>query len=241
MFYPFGDEDFRGMKNDISTNADSEYSIEAAAYSELQGTSVEGSATPRYHGSWTMDIIQDEQDERITRQVRLIFTEQISGVRTADIDLFELTPDVKEAIMINVIEADYHVRRAGVRHYDIAPETSFCLTAAENEDHPARAELRIEESDVVRVSYTYITHPLLIAINRKHTTPIGVKAEEKLDEFRQDFSFNADQDNPTRKMIMIIEFKRNHLIKLAEFTVASKATLEEGQNWLISEERTTLK
>ena len=38
MFHPFENEDFRGMKNDVSTDADSGYSIEAAAYSEFRGT-----------------------------------------------------------------------------------------------------------------------------------------------------------------------------------------------------------
>ena len=52
-----------------------------------------------------------------------VFTEYTPGMRMADIDPFKLTPEVKEAIMIRVIEADYDVRRAGVHHYDIAPRT----------------------------------------------------------------------------------------------------------------------
>lgn len=35
LFYPFEDEDFQGTKIDVSAIADSEYCIEAAAYSEL--------------------------------------------------------------------------------------------------------------------------------------------------------------------------------------------------------------
>ena len=114
-------------------------------------------------------------------------------------------------------------------------------SAAEDEEQLARAEVELE-ADVVRVCYTYITHPLVIALNRKYTTPITVKAEEKLDVFQQDFSYNASQNQPTRKMIMIIEFKRIGLIKPAEFTNASKATLQEGRDWLVSEqEDNTLK
>lgn len=64
---------------------------------------MKGTITPQYHGSWTVDIIQDIGDERITRQVRLILTEHIQGTRMADIDPFELTLEVREAIMIKVI------------------------------------------------------------------------------------------------------------------------------------------
>jgi hypothetical protein len=112
-------------------------------------------------------------------------------------------------------------------------------SVAEDEEQLARAELKLE-ADVVRVSYTHIAHPLVIAINRTHTSPISGKAEEKSDVFRQHFSLKGNQDKPTQKMIMIIEFKRIGLIKPAEFTKAPKATLQEGQDWLISEREIAL-
>ncbi|KAF9697862.1 hypothetical protein EKO04_004121 [Ascochyta lentis] len=93
---------------------------------------------------------------------------------------------------------------------------------AEDEKLRARAELRIE-ADVVRVSYTYITHPIANAINVRYRTPVTVKAEEKSDRYRHDLSFNIHQDDShNRKTIMIIEFKRIGLIKYEQFTEAMR-------------------
>ncbi|KAF2623894.1 hypothetical protein BU25DRAFT_349111, partial [Macroventuria anomochaeta] len=121
LFYSFQDQDFQDLEVDVATAADSEYSIEAAAYSELQGTSVEGCITPEYNGSWTLNVTGDIQDEHITRQVRLVLVEYVPGVRMADFEPHSLTPEVRRDIMVKVIEADYDIRRAGVRHDDISP------------------------------------------------------------------------------------------------------------------------
>ncbi|KAJ4336706.1 hypothetical protein N0V95_008544 [Ascochyta clinopodiicola] len=121
LFYSFQNQEVLDFNVDVATAADSEYSIEAAAYSELQQTSAEGSITPQYHGSWTIDITSDVQGEHINREVRLILVEYVPGVRMIDIDPDRLTSEVREYVMIRVIEADYDLRHAGVRHDDLSP------------------------------------------------------------------------------------------------------------------------
>ncbi|KAF9697531.1 hypothetical protein EKO04_004122 [Ascochyta lentis] len=121
LFYSFQNQEFSEFNVDVTTAADSEYSIEAAAYSKLQQTPVEGSITPQYYGSWTIDIASNVQGEYITREVRMILVEHVPGVRMVDIDPDLLTPELREHVMIRVIEADYDLRRAGVRHDDLAP------------------------------------------------------------------------------------------------------------------------
>jgi serine/threonine protein kinase len=121
VFYPFEDRELPDTRVDVAAVADSEYSIEAAAYSELEGSPVQGSIMPEYYGSWTLNVITVIQNEQITRQVRMILIEYVPGVRMLDINPEDLTPEAREYIMTKVIEADYDLRRAGVRHDDLSP------------------------------------------------------------------------------------------------------------------------
>jgi hypothetical protein len=98
------------------------------------------------------------------------------------------------------------------------------------DDEQAKAELKIE-ADVVRVCYTYITHPLGNTINIMYKADITVKTEEKSDRYRYDFSFNIRQDQPNKQNIMIIEFKRLGLIKYEQFEHAMREEEDIAQTF----------
>lgn len=121
LFYSFRNRMCSRFRVDVAFDADSDYAREAAAYQALQGTFAEDNITARYHKSWTIDIVTNLKGKDVIRAVRLILVEYVPGTPMADIDPDSLTAEEKERIMFKVIEADYDLRRAGVKHEDIAP------------------------------------------------------------------------------------------------------------------------
>ncbi|KAJ8111336.1 hypothetical protein OPT61_g6045 [Boeremia exigua] len=121
MFYSHNDKEFVDLKVDVTTAADSDYATEAAAYSELKMQPVQGDIMPAFYDSWTIKVTHYVGGEHITRDVRLILIEYISGEQMLDIEPENLQSKVREQIMIKVIEADYDLRYAGVCHQDLEP------------------------------------------------------------------------------------------------------------------------
>lgn len=64
---------------DVVTEADKDYSREAAAYEYLQGTGQTGSFAPEYYGSWTFVLPITSRGKNHTRPVRLILIEYLGG------------------------------------------------------------------------------------------------------------------------------------------------------------------
>jgi hypothetical protein len=120
MYYDFHVPDGPGLTNDVAKRADSEHSIETAAYTELHQSSVEGSAVPTYYGSWTLIGLHQVDSELVNREVRLILIEYLPGVCMLDLNPDDLSEAERLNIMRKVIEADYDVRYAGVRHGDLS-------------------------------------------------------------------------------------------------------------------------
>ncbi|KAF1848881.1 uncharacterized protein K460DRAFT_275757 [Cucurbitaria berberidis CBS 394.84] len=121
LYYEFHLYNVPRRKLDCVALADSEYSIEAAAYMEVVDPDIQGSVIPKYFGSWTLDITQRVRGAPVTRAVRMILVEYVPGVRMLDLDPDDLTKEERENIMRKVIEADYDLRLAGVQHYDLEP------------------------------------------------------------------------------------------------------------------------
>jgi hypothetical protein len=63
----------------VVTEADKDYSREAAAYEYLQETGQTGSIAPAYYGSWTFTLPITSRGKTQTRPVRLILIEHLGG------------------------------------------------------------------------------------------------------------------------------------------------------------------
>lgn len=50
----------------VHNNADSEYTIEAAAYSELKLHPAQGTIMPTFHDSWTINVAHNVDGEYVT-------------------------------------------------------------------------------------------------------------------------------------------------------------------------------
>ncbi|KAH7383819.1 hypothetical protein BKA66DRAFT_417355 [Pyrenochaeta sp. MPI-SDFR-AT-0127] len=122
MYYRFHPRDFPEFTVDVTANAASDYSIEAAAYFETMGKKVQGSIMPKYHGSWTLEITQHIRGLSVTREVRMILIEYVSGESMLDVDPDDLNQEERDNIMRKLIEADYDLRLAGIHHHDLEPK-----------------------------------------------------------------------------------------------------------------------
>jgi hypothetical protein len=149
LYYEFHDCDMASWLLDVAAIADSDYSIEAAAYSELEGHNLQGKSVPKYYGSWTTNITHLTADGSVTREVRLILLEYIPGVCMIDIDPTSLRQEEKENIMRKLIEADYDIRWAGVRHEDLSPRNVIISSTTDYADYNMRLTIVDYASSIV--------------------------------------------------------------------------------------------
>ncbi|KAH6621880.1 hypothetical protein C7974DRAFT_397288 [Boeremia exigua] len=116
----------QGWTNNVTAEADHDYCIEAAVYSALNGSSLEGSM-PEYYGSWTADVLIDVEGRQQSREIRMILIEYIVGISMRNIKPHELSRKARENIMYKVIEADTDLFIAGVEHDDFEPRNILII------------------------------------------------------------------------------------------------------------------
>ncbi|KAF2789065.1 hypothetical protein K505DRAFT_195748, partial [Melanomma pulvis-pyrius CBS 109.77] len=106
---------------DVVREADTHYCREAASYNELLSSSLQGSNTPKYYGSWVIDVSLNELQDTPPRQVPLILMEHIDGICMRDIDPKALTEEERDNILIHALEVEAQVYHHGVHHQDFHP------------------------------------------------------------------------------------------------------------------------
>lgn len=81
LYYRFSEplSDDPDEPRNVVTQADKDYSLEAAAYEYLQGTGQTGCFAPAYYGSWTFDLLITSQGKTQARPVRLVLIERLDG------------------------------------------------------------------------------------------------------------------------------------------------------------------
>ena len=121
LYYSFIDKEWSDEKLDVATEADQDYTIEAAAYSALQGSNLQGNIMPTYHGSWTTEIRTIIDGQQHLRDVRIILLEHVDGTVMMDIDPDSLTQGERENVMCKVIEARTDLKLADLQHNDFEP------------------------------------------------------------------------------------------------------------------------
>lgn len=83
LYYEFS-ESIGYQPRDVVSQADQDYSREAAAYKYLQETGQTGSFAPAYYGSWTLALPISSRGKAQTRPVRLILIEHLDGESIRD-------------------------------------------------------------------------------------------------------------------------------------------------------------
>jgi hypothetical protein len=111
---------FRKRRVDVVQKAASDYSIETAAYQNLQGTKFEGDVTAKSYGSWAIDVsVQDDDGKENTRTVYMILLEFVYGICMSNMPASSRSRKERDNIMIKLLEAESDLFILGISNYDV--------------------------------------------------------------------------------------------------------------------------
>lgn len=123
---------------DVSLNADKDYTNEVAAYEHLQREGANGTYTPKYYGSWTMELPvppdPNDPERPVTRAVRLIVIEYLPGtsmyalLASGRVDAMPIPQRLE--FMAKAMECLCQLEFLGIEHVDFEPRNVIVLDAA---------------------------------------------------------------------------------------------------------------
>jgi len=119
VYYPTLDE-YCWVIRDVVTDAEEDYRNEANTFEELQGK-FDGTITPKYYGSWTLDLPVVDSKLCSKRSVRLVLMEYLNGRSMLDIDPTKLSEHERLNILFKAIEAEHTLWLHGITHCDFYP------------------------------------------------------------------------------------------------------------------------
>jgi len=159
LYYEFVSE--YGYTEPVVSDADGDYSREAAAYAELQLSQADVDMTPRYYGTFTIDIDTpaNVHGNKQKRSVPLILLEHLRGHTMADIDPTTLTDGVRSAILKKAIIAESIIHHIGINHYDFCPRNIIILnfhqqaTASNPEHIDKQVRIKVIDFNVATVRW----------------------------------------------------------------------------------------
>lgn len=130
LYYPYVDSN-----DDVTWNADRDYSTEAAAYEHLKRLTVDGTLTPKYYGSWTFNMAHSASSNA-PRPVRMILMEWIPNCVTMQHLMDQgipayISPQDRLDILANAMELYSKLQFYGVRHEDFAPRNVLVVGTGE--------------------------------------------------------------------------------------------------------------
>jgi hypothetical protein len=121
LYYPFADNDFPSIPNDVVARAEGDFTLESAAYNQLDDT-FGGSLVPKFYGSWIVNVPL----KHLTRPVGFTLVEYVKGVPLGTLDPRSFTTEERLRVLALVMEAQLGLHFAGVVHEDIAPRNIIC-------------------------------------------------------------------------------------------------------------------
>jgi hypothetical protein len=111
---------FRKRRVDVVQEAASDYSIETAAYQNLQGTEFESDITAKFYGSWAIDVsVPDDDGKEITRTVYMILLQFMDGICMSNMPASSRSREERDNIMIKLLEAETDLFIWGISNYDV--------------------------------------------------------------------------------------------------------------------------
>jgi hypothetical protein len=150
LYYSLADNFVPSVPADVTRQADSDYSCEAAAYEHLQTVRAGGEAdrfSPAYHGSWTFSLpITIQRDENgdenesktLRRSVRLVLMERIAGPSIRNLCLAPDGPPYDSAyrleILARVLDGAVRQVHAGLEQRDLAARNVILADDDDNDD-----------------------------------------------------------------------------------------------------------
>jgi hypothetical protein len=166
LYYKFFND--YGYKENVLWTVDGDYSREAAAYLELQKSPSTIEVTPRFYGTFTMDV--ETCTER--RQVPFILIELVRGTTMLKTKPGSLLEDVRSAILKKAIYAESVISHADILHNDFCPRNvivlNFDCSKPDNTlAHIERAKVKIIDFNTSEVR-SHTSHKHQAYLQRKH-------------------------------------------------------------------------
>lgn len=130
LYYAFS-ESIAHEPRDVVTEADRDYSREAAAYKHLQETGQTGSFAPAYYGSWSFILLITSRGEAQMRPIRLVLIEHLEGTsmhgsliqnspRNMGKDAFHLPEEYRLEVLALAMDGYVKQLHSGIDQLDFA-------------------------------------------------------------------------------------------------------------------------
>ena len=181
LYYRFS-ESLAHEPRDVVTQADKDYSIEAAAYEYLQETGQAGSFAPAYHGSWTLDLPITSRGKTQTRPVRLIFIEHLEGTsirgsliqngpRGAGKDAFHYPEEYRLEIL--ALAMDDYVRQlhSGIDQLDFAGRNAMLTSRVASAEPACQSDTVVAGLPLPRVVLIDYNVAIVYSLTRRGRSP----------------------------------------------------------------------
>lgn len=150
LYYEFS-ESIGYQPRDVVSQADQDYSREAAAYEYLQETGQTGSFAPAYYGSWTLNLSISSRGKAQTRPARLILIEHLDGesIRDSiihskpwclgeDEDAFPYPEEYRLEVLALAMDGCVRQRHSGIDQRDFAAR-NLMLASRERPTEPDKS------------------------------------------------------------------------------------------------------
>lgn len=150
LYYSFENENAPYRPVATTLAADSDYSVEAAAYAHLQKTGHTGGFAPEYYGSWTFTLPILHRGIQHKRHVRLLLMEHIDGVCMRDLCSRESTTlgfseEHRLDVLALILDSHARLEHSGLDQRDLAPRNIMLKLEpeAEAEDRLGKGRPRV--------------------------------------------------------------------------------------------------
>jgi hypothetical protein len=167
LYYSFQNENAPHRPVATTLKADSDYSIEAAAYVHLQKTGQTGAFAPEYYGSWTFTLPICHRGAQFERHVRLLLVEYVDGVCMRDLCYQESPPlafteEHRLDVLANILDGAARMDHSGINQRDLVPRNIMLQLEPEAEDSPEGGRPRFVQRAVLidyNISVVYHLSP----------------------------------------------------------------------------------
>jgi hypothetical protein len=167
LYYSFQNENASYRPVATTLAADSDYSIEAAAYTHLQKTGQTGAFAPQYYGSWTFTLPICHRGTQHERHIRLVLIEYIDGVCMRDLCYQESPPlgfteEHRLDVLANILDGAARMDHSGMSQRDLVPRNIMLKLEPGAENSPEEERPRVVQRAVLidyNISVVYDLSP----------------------------------------------------------------------------------
>ncbi|KAK4232730.1 hypothetical protein C8A03DRAFT_39665 [Achaetomium macrosporum] len=158
LYYSFENQNAPPRPVATTLKADSDYSIEAAAYAHLQKTGQTGAFAPEYYGSWTFSLSIRHRGVQHERHVRLLLIEYIDGVCMRNLCYGDSVPLTFTAehrldVLAGILDGAARMDHSGVNQRDLLPRNIMLELKPEAGDSPGEGQPQRVVQQAVLIDY----------------------------------------------------------------------------------------